>query len=70
LEEIDMQILRDKTGRQQGVIREIAGDRKRLYTPAGKPLADYDPNTDATYDTDRRRIGTGNRLPGMVDRDE
>jgi hypothetical protein len=65
-----MQILRDKTGRQQGVIREIAGGRKRLYTPDGKAVADYDQKTDATYDTDRRRIGTGNRLPGMVDRDE
>jgi hypothetical protein len=65
-----MQILRDKNGRQQGVVREIAGDRKRLYTPAGQPLADYDPKTDATYDTDRRRIGTGNRLAGMVEDDE
>ena len=65
-----MQILRDKTGRQQGVIREIAGKRERLYTPDGKAVADYDRKTDATYDTDRRRIGTGNRLPGMVDRDE
>ena len=65
-----MQILRDKTGRQQGVIREIAGGRERLYTPDGKAVADYDRKTDATYDTDRRRIGTGNRLPGMVDRNE
>ena len=65
-----MKILRDKTGRQQGVTREIAGKRERLYSPAGKPIADYDPRTDATYDTDRRRIGTGNRLPGMVDQDE
>ena len=65
-----MQILRDKNGRQQGVVRQIAGDRKRLCTPAGKPLADYDAKTDATYDTDRRRIGTGNRLPGMVEKEE
>jgi hypothetical protein len=65
-----MQILRDKTGRQQGVIRDIAGERKRLYTPDGNAVADYDRKTDATYDTDRRRIGTGNRLPGMVNSDE
>jgi hypothetical protein len=65
-----MQILRDKNGRQQGVVREIAGDRKRLYTPAGQPLADYDPKTDATYDMDRRRIGRGNRLAGLVEDDE
>jgi hypothetical protein len=65
-----MQILRDKTGRQQGVIREIAGKRERLYTPAGKAVADYDGVTDATYDTDRHRIGTGNRLAGMVEDDE
>jgi len=63
-----MEILRDNTGRQQGVIREIAGERKRLYTPAGTTVADYDPATNATYDSNRRRIGTGNRLPGMVDR--
>jgi hypothetical protein len=65
-----MQILRDKNGRQQGVIREIAGKRERLYTPAGKAVADYDGVTGATYDTDRRRIGTGNRLAGMVGEDE
>ena len=61
-----MRILRDNTGRQQGVTREIAGKRERLYTPAGRAVADYDPITDATYSTDRRRLGTGNRLPGMV----
>jgi hypothetical protein len=65
-----MSILRDNTGRQQGLIRKLAGNRERLYSPAGKAIADYDPRTDATYDTDRRRIGTGNRLPGMVDRKE
>lgn len=65
-----MQILRDKNGRQQGVIREMAGKRERLYTPAGKAVADYDGVTGATYDTDRRRIGTGNRLAGMVEDEE
>ena len=65
-----MQILRNKNGRQQGVIREIAGKRERLYTPAGKTVADYDDVTGATYDSDRRRIGTGNRLAGMVGEDE
>jgi hypothetical protein len=68
--ESSMQILRDKNGRQQGVIREIAGNRERLYTPTGKAVADYDGVTRATYDTDRRRIGTGNRLAGMVGEDE
>ena len=65
-----MQILRDRNGKLQGVIREIAGKRERLYTPAGKAVADYDDVTGATYDTDRRRIGTGNRLAGMVGEDE
>lgn len=65
-----MDILRDKTGRQQGVIRKLAGDRRRLYQPDGKAVADYDAHTDATYTTDRSRIGTGNRLPGMVKRDK
>jgi len=65
-----MQILRDRNGRQQGVIREIAGKRERLYTPEGKAVADYDPVTRTTYDPYRHRIGTGNRLAGMVEDDE
>lgn len=62
-----MELIRDKHGRLTGVIREIAGGRERLYTPQGEAIADYSPETDLTYDTQRRRIGSGNRLAGLVD---
>ncbi len=52
------------------MIRELAGGRERLYTPTGKAVADYDSATRATYDTDRHRIGTGNRLAGLVEDEE
>jgi hypothetical protein len=62
-----MELIRDKDGRLTGVIREIAGGRERLYTPQGEAIADYSPETDLTYDTQRRRMGSGNRLAGLVD---
>jgi hypothetical protein len=62
-----MELIRDKHGRLTGVIREIGGGRERLYTPQGEALADYSPETDLTYDTQRRRMGSGNRLAGLVD---
>jgi len=61
-----MELIRDKHGRLTGVIREVGG-RERLYRPTGEAIADYSPRTNLTYDTDRRRIGSGNRLPGLVD---
>ena len=62
-----MELIRDKHGRLTGVIREIAGGRERLYKPTGEAIADYSPRTNLTYDTDRRRIGSGDRLAGLVD---
>ena len=62
-----MELIRDKHGRLTGVIREIAGGRERLYKPTGEAVADYSPATDLTYDTQRRRIGSGDRLPGLVE---
>ena len=61
-----MEILRDKNGKQQGTIREIAGGRERLYDRAGSAIATYRPNTNYTYDNNGVRIGSGNRLPGLV----
>ena len=65
-----MQIVRDKSGRPQGVIREVAGGMERLFDLSGKASASYRPDTDWTYDKNGVRIGTGNRLAGMVDGDE
>lgn len=65
-EEIAMEILRDKNGKQQGTIRDIAGGQERLYDRAGSAIATYRPNTNYTHDNDGVRIGSGNRLPGLV----
>ena len=62
-----MAILRDKSGNPQGVIREVTGGMERLLDLGGKVVATYRPDTDWTYDNNGARIGTGNRLAGMVD---
>ena len=61
-----MEILRDRNGKPQGVIREIAGGQQRLYDRTGNALASHRPHTDYTYDNNGSRIGSGNRLPGLV----
>ena len=62
-----MELIRDCRGVLTGIIREVAGGRRRLYTPTGEAISDHDPSPRATYDTDRRRLGTGDRLAGLVD---
>ena len=44
-----------------------AGGMERLLDLGGKIVATYRPDTDWTYDNNGARIGTGNRLAGMVD---
>ena len=61
-----MEILKDKNGKIEGVIKEIAGGQKRLYDRAGNAIATYRPNTDYTYDNTASRIGSGNRLPDLA----
>lgn len=61
-----MEILKDKYGKPQGVIRHIAGGQQRLYDRSGQAVATYHPTTDYTYDNNGARIGSGNRLPGLV----
>ena len=65
-----MTILKDKTGNPQGVIREGAGGMERLLDLGGKVVATYRQDTDWTYDNNGVRIGTGNRLTGMVEDEE
>jgi hypothetical protein len=65
-----MAILRDKHGNPQGVIREVAGGMQRLLDLGGKVVATYRPDTDWTYDNNGVRIGTGNRLAGMIGDEE
>ncbi len=61
-----MEILRDKNGKPQGIIRGIAGGEERLYDTAGNAIATYRSRVNFTYDNGGRRIGSGNRLAGMV----
>ena len=44
----------------------MAGGREELLTNSGHPIAYYDPQTDATYKPGGFKIGSGNRLVGMV----
>ena len=61
-----MEILKDKNGKPQGTIRGIAGGQKRLYDSAGNVIATYRPRVNFTFDSAGSRIGSGNRLAGMV----
>lgn len=60
-------ILKDAAGNPQGVIREVAGGNERLYDRSGASIATYRRNVDFTYDNNGSRIGSGNRLAGLVD---
>jgi hypothetical protein len=59
-----MEILRDKYGKL--IIREIAGGEARLYDRAGHTIATYRSNPNYTCDNNGARIGSGDRLPGLV----
>ena len=63
-------ILKDGAGNPQGVIRELPGDQQRLYDCSGSSIATYRRRTDHTYDNNGSRLGSGNRLAGMIDQDE
>ena len=59
------QIIKDRNGRPQGIIRKIPGG-ERLLSNSGHPIAYYDSRTDATYKPGGSKIGSGNRLAGMA----
>jgi hypothetical protein len=63
-----MEIIKDRNGKPEGVIRKLAGDREVLTSNSGNQKAYYDPNTNATYTPGGSKIGTGNRLVGMAGR--
>lgn len=60
------QIIKDATGKPQGVIRQLAGGREELLNLSGEQIAMYDPHRDATYDRSGSKIGSGNRLLGLA----
>jgi hypothetical protein len=59
-------IIKDRNGRPQGIIREMAGGREELFSNSGQTFAYYDPRTDATYKPGGSKIGSGNCLVGMA----
>ena len=63
-------IVKDRNGRPQGIIRQMAGGREELLSSSGHPIAYYDPKTDATYEPGGSKVGSGNRLAGLVEEDE
>ena len=44
-------IIKDRNGKPQGVIRQMAGGREELLSNSGRPIAYYDPRTDKTIKT-------------------
>lgn len=60
-------ILKDGAGNPQGVIRETAGGNERLCDRSGASIATWRRNVDFTYDNGGSRLGSGNRLAGLVD---
>ena len=63
-------ILKDGAGNPQGVIRELPGGNERLYDCSGCSIATYRRNVDFTYDKNGVRLGSGNRLAGLVEDEE
>jgi hypothetical protein len=59
-------ILKDWAGNPQGVLRELPGDQQRLSDRSGNSIATYRRRTNFTYDNNGSRIGSGNRLAGLV----
>jgi hypothetical protein len=59
-------IIKDRTGRPQGIVRQMADGREELLSNSGHRVAYYDPHTDATYKPGGYKIGSGNRLVGIA----
>ena len=59
-------IIKDRTGKPQGIVRQMAVGREELLSNSGQRVAYYDPHTDATYKPSGYKIGSGNRLVGIA----
>ena len=60
-----MEILKDKYGRSQELIREIAGGQERLFDIGGQAIATYRPSTTLPTTITVPRIGSRNSMPGL-----
>jgi hypothetical protein len=59
------QILKDRTGREIGRIKNI-GVLLKAYDRTGRELGSYDPKRDTTYDRSGREICSGNQLVTLI----
>ena len=55
-------IIKDRTGKPQGIVRQMADGREELLSNSGHRVAYYDPNTDATYKPGGYKIVNGSGL--------
>jgi hypothetical protein len=65
-----MEILRDRNGNPQGMIPEIAGKQERLFDRSGNAIATYRRRAYHRYDNNGTRFSSGNRLAGIIDKDD
>lgn len=59
------QVLRDKSNRKIGKIKEING-KLEIRNPSNQLLGRYDPKSDQTRDKSNRLIGKGNLLTTLL----
>ena len=59
------QELYDRNNRLIGRIKERSG-KLEIFDPNNKFKGKYDPNTNTTYDSNNRKVGTGNLLTTLL----
>ncbi len=61
-----MEYIRDKNGKQVGLIRESGANRYLMDTKTGRQIGKYDANTNKTYDYNGNFYANGDRLLSLV----
>jgi hypothetical protein len=60
------QTVKDKSGMELGIIRELEFGILKAYDSLGTELGRYDPASDKTYDRLGLEIGNGNQLHWLI----
>jgi hypothetical protein len=63
------QVLKDKSGRRIGEIKEQSSGKLVIYDRHGSRCGEYDPKTDVTRDRHGSKVGTGNLLATLLPND-
>mgnify|MGYP001413854287 CR=1 FL=1 len=61
-----LQVIKDKTGRRLGEIRETGPNKLTIYDATNRRKGEYDKTSDTTYDASNRRVGKGNLLATLL----